>query len=425
MTVGTFGAPVMRRSVTHMSTTALSGARHVGLDVARGIAILGTLATNIWIFSASAAGEKSLTMEALFGNVNFTLAREVGSNPSVDAVINAVLHLITDGKFLGLLTIMFGIGLEIQRQSAERRGQRWPGGYYWRAGLLAVEGLINYIFVFEFDVLMGYGLTALAVAPILARSERVQKIFMWVALTVHVGAIVVLDALLTFFSSAMSDGGQDAPEDMMQLGVPTDNYWAMVQHRVSHFVEGRLEIPIMFMMGLGIFIIGARLYRAGLFDPARADLRRKVLIVGLGFGLPLDWGLRLFATSAAAMTTRYVTSAIVAFGVLALIAAFYVRRGNRLGAVGKAFANVGRTALSCYILQNIIASIVFYDFGLGLARVTSGEGQTLPVLGIYALICLGLMAASSLWLHRFSRGPVEIVMHRLVDKLQAIRPARS
>jgi uncharacterized protein len=57
----------------------------------------------------------------------------------------------TNGKFLALL---FGIGLELQYQSARRRGTPWPGWYLWRAALLFVEGLLHYLLVFEFDVLM-------------------------------------------------------------------------------------------------------------------------------------------------------------------------------------------------------------------------------------------------------------------------------
>ena len=55
-------------------------------------------------------------------------------------LIQNALNLVTDGKFIGLLTIMFGIGLEIQRQSAIRRGEKWPGRYPWRAGLFEERG---------------------------------------------------------------------------------------------------------------------------------------------------------------------------------------------------------------------------------------------------------------------------------------------
>ena len=137
------------------------------LDVLRGLAILGTLLTNIWIFSTSSVS----SIEDL-GSVGTAAQGVVGT------AVDAVLPFVTDGKWIGLLTIMFGIGLEIQRQSALRKGETWPGTYPWRAGLLVLEGTLNYLFIFEFDVLMGYGLTALVVAAVLATYPRVQAIWL-------------------------------------------------------------------------------------------------------------------------------------------------------------------------------------------------------------------------------------------------------
>lgn len=388
--------------------------RIVALDVARGIAILGTLATNIWVFATWHLTDE-LGMPYL--DPGYTVWGELRASP--DTIFNALSYLVTDGKFLGLLSIMFGIGIEIQRQSALSRGHRWPGRYYWRAALLVIEGLLNYIFIFEFDVLMGYGLTALAVAPILARSEKVQKIWMWVALIVHV-ALMALAALSMLMLNELPEE-EFAADESFAFYTSTDSYWEMVRTRLHNFLDGRFEIPIMVIMGIGVFILSARLYRAGLFQPEHAALRRKVVTLSFGIGLPLDWGLRLFASGTAMTLTRYVTSTVVAFGVLALIAAYYVRRDNRLGTVGVALAAVGRMALTCYILQNILASIVFYDFGFGLARRIGdpggpeGSSATVWVITVYVLLSAILIAFSMLWLRRFNRGPVELLMHRAYE----------
>ena len=152
-------------------------------------------------------------------------------------LIQNALNLVTDGKFIGLLTIMLGIGLEIQRQSAIRRGEKRPGRYPWRAGLLILDGLLHYISIFEFDVLMGYGLT------------------------------------------------------------------------------------------------------------------------------------------------------------------------------GRALSLVGRMALTCYIGQNLIASIIFYEWGFGAADMITGQWYTYWTLLIYLGIAALLIAFSALWLRRFPRGSVELVWH--------------
>lgn len=330
---------------------------------------------------------------------------------------------------------MFGIGLEIQRQSAIRRGESWPGRYPWRAGLLILDGLLNYIFIFEFDVLMGYGPTGLVVAAVMATSPKAQKIWMAIGITVHLAFILFMDAGANIIGRFMEGQLKPSPEDAARYREGPDTaaetfgadapgaggYWDQVFSRLDNFVGGRGEIPIMFTMGLGLFLVGAHLYRAGLFEERGARLRKWTMILSFGVGLPIDWALRL-SDAGSAGTTRYVTSAMVAFGVLALVAAFYVRRKRRVdagdlpadktvGPVGRALSLVGRMALTCYIAQNFIASIIFYDWGFGVAAKIADQWFTYWTLLIYLGIAGFLIAFSALWLRRFPRGPVELVWH--------------
>lgn len=125
------------------------------LDVLRGLAILGTLGTNIWLFSSVGSGS------ILFGMAE--------AWTSLDAFITALALFVTNGKFLGLLTIMFGVGLEILYQRSRRRGLPWLVPYLWRSALLFLDGLLHYFLVVEFDILMGYAMTAIIVAFVVGR----------------------------------------------------------------------------------------------------------------------------------------------------------------------------------------------------------------------------------------------------------------
>ncbi|MDO5626899.1 MAG: DUF418 domain-containing protein [Mobilicoccus sp.] len=406
--------------------------RLAALDVLRGIAILGTLATNIGIF---------LAMTQTPENVS-----------AVDHVVGTAIGLVTDGKFIGLLTIMFGIGLEIQRQSAVRKGESWLGTYPWRALLLVLDGLLNYFFIFEFDVLMGYGLTGLVVAFVLCGSPKFQTWIMGLGIAAHVALLTymswpmltssddyaVLDSLpddpasLTpeqitqmaqeagvstaevrrmmaeYTDPSVATGGPDVIPSADAMISSTDSYWAGVVERATNFVSGRGEIPIMFVMGMGLFLVGGWLYRAGLFEERGAKLRRWVMGLSFGIGLPLDWVTRLWFAEYTSMYNRYLTSAMVSFGLLALVAAFYAR-GRTPGFVGKAVSNVGKMALTCYIGQNLIASILFYDWGFGLARhMRWGVWDT--VIG-WAVISAILLIFSAVWLRFFRRGPIEWLWH--------------
>lgn len=86
--------------------------RIAALDVLRGLAILGTFGANVWIF-ARPGGPLSFAAEGL----------------RTGGVIEIGLRALVNGKFLALLTLLFGVGLELQYRSAVRRGLRWPGRY--------------------------------------------------------------------------------------------------------------------------------------------------------------------------------------------------------------------------------------------------------------------------------------------------------
>lgn len=441
------GHPGSPAGATTTDAPPSSTRRLPALDVLRGIAILGTLLTNIWIFSAAAT---DIDVTGQGGELPASQGGTGADNwvTASSAIIDNALNLVTDGKFIGLLTIMFGIGLEIQRQSAIRRGEKWPGRYPWRAGLLILDGLLNYIFIFEFDVLMGYGLTGLVVAAVMATSPKAQKIWMIIGITVHLAFIAFMELGMNLIGRFMEAQLKPSPGDLDRLrgepdagtspgaatpdtiaegfgrgsdAIGSGGYWDQVASRLDNFVGGRGEIPIMFTMGLGLFLVGAHLYRAGLFEERGARLRKWTMILSFGFGLPIDWALRLSDTGFSG-TTRYVTSSMVAFGVLALVAGFYVRRKRRVdagelpahkavGPVGRALSLVGRMALTCYIGQNLIASIIFYDWGFGVSAKIDGPWFTYWTLLIYLGIAAFLIAFSALWLRQFPRGPVELVWH--------------
>ena len=344
---------------------------------------------------------------------------------------------------------MFGIGLEIQRQSAIRRGTGWPGRYPWRAAILVLDGLLNYIFIFEFDVLMGYGLTALAVSAIMITGPRAQKIWVYAGLAAHVMAILAVQLLMSGLPFLMGSipttpspsgrppGRRDAPVSSRPAAVPTHRRlgartatgrWSTSGWWASSAAVARFpDVP----HGIGLFLVGAHLFRAGIFEERGHRLRKRTMLLAFGIGLPIDWALRIFAADHASGITRYITSTAVAFGLLAAVAAFYANR-TRAGWIGTPLAAVGRMALTCYILQNLLASIIFYDWSFGLAARLDEGSMTLWTMVVYVLLSAFLIGLSMLWLKHFARGPVEWLwdlgfrgIGSLLDRRQQRRAERS
>lgn len=359
------------------------------LDVLRGVAIMGTLGTNIWIFTSPAGPAGALDALGQTG------------------VVETFLRFLTNGKFLALLTLLFGVGLELQYRSAERRGTPWPGRYLWRAALLFTEGLIHYVLVFEFDVLMGYALTSIVVAYLIGRSDRVVRAWM-----ITVGStFTVVIALATF---AMLYGRADAtpstPSTPAGSALFTDgSYLDQVAARVQMIGVYRMEAVLIVPLGIVLFLLGSRLMRGGVFDNSDRGraLRGKLMIIGFGAGAPLSL-LTSFAGDAWFLVDRYLLPPLVALGLLALTTTVVHRMSGTAGPVRRGLTSVGRTALSCYVFQNLAASALCYGWGLGLAGRFDGL-RPWWVVAAWAGICALFMTLSTLWLRRFERGPLELV----------------
>jgi uncharacterized protein len=375
------------------SSTPGTGGRIAALDVLRGIAILGTLASNIWIFNAPG------------GPAEWISGGFAGAEP-----VQRVLQALSNGKFLGLLTLLFGVGLELQYRSMVRRGMPWPGRYALRAGILFVEGLVHYVLVFEFDVLMGYAIASLVAAYLIGRSDRVVRAWGGVLAGLFVVAIAGATALMvaTGGSGTASDGGTQAADTTT---MSTASWFDQVLLRLEHMGLFRIELLLIVPSATVLFLVGSRLVRAGLFTTTEdgARLRRRLAWVGLGVGVPLN-ALTTWAGPDWFLVDRYLVPPLVAVGILALGTTLVARARTRPGLLRRGVEGVGRTALSCYVLQNVLASALCYDWGLGLAG-----GGPWQVVAMWAGISLVLMILAPLWLRRWPRGPIELLMHRVYD----------
>ncbi|MFD0433641.1 DUF418 domain-containing protein [Streptomyces chartreusis] len=372
--------------VTQTPQATPAGRRLPLLDVLRGVAILGTLMTNVWIFTGPGAEWGALESGMATGPVETTFG------------------VLANGKFLSLLTILFGVGLAIQYDSAKRRGQPWPGRYRWRALFLFAEGTVHFVLVFAWDVLMGYAVTALLVAWLLTRSERAQRRVMWWAAGIHLAVMGLLTAAL----AATADGTDDGvPEDVVDL-YAHGSYPAQIAFRLENALALRMEPVLTFFLLLFLFLLGVRLFRAGAFgaDETGRRLRSRLLAWGIGLGLPLNAAAAL-AGPDLFLLARYGTAPLLALGYIGLVGAV-VDRVRRPGPLMTGLTSVGRTALSGYVLQNVLCVLISYGIGLGLAERLDGTGPWW-VVALWVTVCAVLMAGSTLWLRRFSTGPLESV----------------
>jgi len=163
---------------------------------------------------------------------------------------------------------------------------------------------------------------------------------------------------------------------------------------------------------MGVFLIGVWFVRSGVIAraPDHKPLFRRLAIVGIPLGVGLGLLGSLIATGRPPGVDdggHDLAHALLSLGslpaALGYIGAVMLMLHSR-GALARIrlLAPFGRIALSNYLTQSLVFSLLFYAHGIGLW----GIGRTAQV-GIALGLCALQICLSHWWLARFQYGPVE------------------
>lgn len=363
------------------------------LDVLRGVAIIGTLATNLWIFSSA---------EDSFG----VMFRQRDWLASLDDLLQGLVFFLSNGKFLSLLAILFGVGLQIQHQHCRDRQAPWLRRLFARHVLLLVEGMLHFLLVFEYDILIGYALAGWFVGLFMGRGRGALWAMVAVGSLVHLAFFSLVAATEDFAGAARHFAAQDGLGALQASG----GYLAQVAYRWEHFWFYRQEALMVLPLNLALFSVGALLWRSGAFEPTAGGARIRTWLTVLGLGLGGTASLVMFSgMDSGLFVARYLCAPLVAVGYLGLLAGLVLGMARRRTWVD-GLAAIGRVALSAYVLQNILCSVIFFGWGIGL----KGQLGAPATLGVLLGLAVLLAVLAQAWLRRFPRGPLELVTHRLM-----------
>jgi len=399
---------------TPMGPTS-AGERVETIDVLRGLALFGILAANIRGFAGPPAAY-------------FTPAVYWSSLP--DRIAQALIDTFIQGKFITIFGVLFGAGFAAQLARAEGRGTRFERLYARRLLALVAFGLVHGLLIWFGDILFVYGWTGFLLLFFRKRSDK----------TITTWAIVGYLVPLLIFSLAFAGSlvleepipGPPVPT-ATELGEITATYasggWSAIQRQRTLDVVGQnwAFFPLICTHVLALFLVGVLAWRKRFFTPEPAKLAgyRQMMKWGFIVGLTgnvaataVGWIFEppLFPPTAASM----VVLALEAVGVpalsLAYICSVILLFHNETWRPRLArFGAVGRTALSNYLLQSILGTLIFYGYGLGLAGRMGPALLLIPTVVIFALEVL----ISGWWIERFRFGPAEWLWRSLTyGKLQ-------
>lgn len=368
------------------------------LDIFRGFALLGVLVANMRGFSGP--------MMAYFDH---TLMWQEPANRAAQFVVDAFVS----GKFITIFSFLFGVGFAIQMERAEAR----PAGFLGRRfGALMALGLVHIFLLWWGDILLAYSVFGFA---LLLFRRREPKTLLWWA------AVLYLFPLLGFGMGAMAahfnpEAMKQPPADPAELArlirvYATGGYGQILIERAKEAGQALMFVPFFGPRLLGLFLLGTWVWRRGILQGLanRETLLRRCQLWGFAVGLPLGLGGEVFMLVKAPVMSQPSLDGLVYFAVNSVavpaLSAAYLATVASLGTGGAWrkrvhwFAPVGRMALTNYLTQTVVCTMIFYGYGLGWF----GKVGPIAGLGLAVAIYGAQMRLSRWWLGRWRQGPAE------------------
>lgn len=393
------------------------------LDAVRGFALLGIFVMNMDSFSAS--------LFAAYGGVERNTA-------GLDFIAENIRYVLFAGKFNSMFSLLFAVGFTIQLgRFLERDPQRATIFYLRRIFWLFVFGVLHAWLFWVGDVLHIYALFGLTLLVLRRLSDRLL-IGIIAASLLYPSAIGLLRAMTTspeelqFFSTYMKTLVTSADPAYARgsfLQAAHENAHMMGQiYSPRLFPKFYLNVYVSFVatMTLGLLLGRRRFFQnLGSYLP----LIRRVQWWAMGTGLVTGGIFAAWITTAKnpLEPSAFKLLAQTSFGVSRVaIMIFYVSviiRGMhniRWRPRFESFVLAGRMPLTNYLLQTVIATFIFYGWGLGFYGKTGAAVELVLALVVFFAIQVPL---SRFWLRRFSYGPMEYLWRVLTYGRAALSAA--
>lgn len=367
------------------------------LDVLRAFALLGIYVSIIHGFNGS----------ILYGS-------EAVAN-TLDLLLGKFESLWINKRFIGILSLLFGVGIAIQQDNCQRKGKPFAGYFLKRMGVLACLGLVNTTFYFNGEILLVYAV--LGSLTLLLSKLPMRYVVALATVSYLVPAQIFEAVIREDFIEWFSWFPEQYPADRVNAIYTGTDYLAMIRLRWLEyayiFTDNNFHLAMSFAMILWGYVLGVH----GLHRSFLENLKDYVPVFIVCSAYTVLFSLFALASGRTDVIFAYAPVLYIFYAAFMLTSMFtYIFLValvlKWLGADNlfiKALANNGKLCLTGYMGVALAYSFIFYGYGAGWYM----RHSNLVLLGV-ALSAYGIFTIfSSVWLRFFSRGPMEWVYRRL------------
>lgn len=376
------------------------GRRIAALDVLRGFALFGILLVNALIMAGP-----------------YTLFGGGPEAPRSEQVAAWMVNVLVTGKFHVLFGFLFGYSFVLQKRSAEWAGAFFAPRHLRRATGLLAFGVVHAVLLYTGDILMTYGALALVLYGLRTLTPRSALHLAAVLLAVPSVLLLGYGLLTVALTEPSTLSGPYPPAVTERIAAHRGDALSVVAVHLRDLRAALGRNVLYAPVHLAAMLAGLAAAKSGLAERRGRDrvwlraVALRWLPAGLAGGVvaaccangPLD-GRWFYVGQAVTVLTAPALTVAYACGVLLLADACRP-------AVAGVLAAAGRMALSHYLTQSLVLSLVFTGYGLGLY---DRAGTRAVLAGCVLLYAIQLGVGARL-MARTRYGPAELLLRRVTS----------
>jgi len=365
---------------------------------------------------------------AMFGVLWSNLNDWYGTRDPVtklDGALAWTQQWLVEERFFTLLCFLFGAGFAIQLLRAGDRGVDVKSTYTRRSVSLLAIGLFHGLVIWSGDILTIYALVSFALVMFRTASAKralISAAVIWLFareiitrlrfvagmiymvprpnpttsnwILAHGSWLQITPIRVATYYDWFARWGLASYFDILAMFLV--GFWAVKSGYLTRVTQDRSATRRLFFASIAVALLGyaVELWFANIWPPLSGPARG---VTDIHFWWPRQLVMRMLDFSTAASTLAY------AAGLLLL---WQTARGARWLAP---MAAAGRMALTTYLTQSVVCTLLFFGYGLGMYGRLGFTGMFLVTVILFGC----QMIASTWWLARFRFGPAEWLWRRL------------